>query len=309
MSDVETAAPAPDEAEALSAARAGYEAKTRGFQPPVDEPASPTPQATAESADDQSGGANGGSGDSKPAEEATQPAEPAASAPSVQDELTSLKEKVRSMEASGGASAQEIRRLHGEIGSLNRAIKSMSKTEPAGDELAAAISRAEKVAEEYPELGGPMVTALKLMSQRQAAQPAAEAPPAEQVNAPSEQNGYSQEQQQAIKAIDEVHPDRRQIKDSPEFKTWLSTKPAEYQQSFWTTWNPAVVSDCLTKFKTYREVEQTRAAQAEADRKRKQTRLEASVSPQGVPGRVQPQVLPDEAGFARGYARRKGLAA
>jgi hypothetical protein len=317
MSDATTQADAsPSADEALAQANTGY-AKARGIEPPA--PASSTEQATVESGDEATAGLDVAPAETeKPASAEPTPtpaptAAPAPAAPSVSEELTALKQKVKDMEANG-ASKEVTRRLHGEIGNLNRSLKNLqsAKDAPAEDELAAALQQAEDVAKEYPELGTPLVKALRLLSTRQVAQPAAEAPASEAAapaTAPAA-SGYTTEQQAAIKAIDEAHPDRTKIKDSPEFKTWLAQTP-EYRDTFWTSWNPAVVSGCLTEFKAHRKAEDARAAAAaaaaEADRKRKQDRLAAGESPQGVPNKAAPTTLPDDAGFQRGYAKVKRL--
>jgi hypothetical protein len=307
MSDVETAAPAPDEAQALSAARAGY-AKATGATPPA--PEASAPQGTAASGDDSSAGANGAPATTQASTEkpdttasTAAPAAPAAAPAAINDELASLKQHVKDLQATGGASAQEVRRLHGEIGTLTKAIRSFeqAKGTAADDQLTAALKRAERMAEEYPEIAGPMVEALKLMHQKQAAPPAVEAPaPA----APSQPQA-APEQQAAIRAIDEAHPDRHQVTASDGFKAWFAAQTPAYQSMVQTTWNPAVLSDCLTKFKTHDAVEKARVAAKAAEDQRKKDRLTAAASPQGVPGKGQPTTLPDEEGFRRGYAKRK----
>jgi hypothetical protein len=308
MSDVETAAPAPDEASALSAARAGY-AKATGSAPPA---AASTTQDTAASGDDLSAGANGAPATTQSETGTDSTAQPAAAPaaapaqPAIHDELASLKQRVAELQTTGGASAQEVRRLQGEIGNLNRAIKTFeqAKGTAADDQLAAALKRAEDMAKEFPEIATPMVEALKLLSQRQAAQPAAEAPaPA----APSQPQGPTSEQQLAIRAIDEAHPDRHQVTTSTEFKTWIAAQPPEYQQLVASTWNPAVLSGCLTKFKEHAAAEKARAVAKAAEVQRKTDRLTAAASPQGVPAKGQPSTLPDEAGYSRGYARKRRL--
>lgn len=211
------------------------------------------------------------------------------------EELKALKAKV----ASASSDPDAVRKLNGEIGNINRTLKAMQSTSaktdeaPADDELAAALRNAEAAAEEYPEVVGPLVKALKASIARQ---PAAQAQPedlAERVTAAVSKARETD----AIEALKEEHPDFETVRDTPEYKTWLTSKPPEFQQKFLNTWNPAVVARGLTDFKDSLK-----------KREQKQTRLATAVAPQGVPQKAGPSTLPDEAGFSVGYNKgRKRL--
>lgn len=255
---------------------AGYENSTRGEKPPVEI----EPIVEEEVAD------------VPPPDEVVAEDPPAVI---LAAELKALKAKIS---ASSG-DADEIRKLHGAVGDINRTLKALQSTStkpdeaPADDELAAALASAEAAAEEYPEVVGPLVKALKASIARQ---PAAQAQPedlAERVTAAVSKARETD----AIEALKEEHPDFMTVRDTPEYKTWLASKPPEFQERFNTTWNPAVVARGLTEFKD------SLKKQAQ-----KQTRLATAVAPQGVPGRAGPSTLPDEAGFSVGYNKgRKRL--
>jgi hypothetical protein len=83
------------------------------------------------------------------------------------------------------------------------------------------------------------------------------------------------------------------VRETPEYKSWLSSKPADFQEDFNTTWDPAVVSLGLTEFKD--------SLKAKA---RKQDRLASAVSPQGVPQQARQSTLSDEEGFSVGYYQK-----
>lgn len=276
---------APTEAEELAAAQAGYGRKTRGDEPPVEEPA--TQPAVEEPAGEQPAEAS--------AAEMSPAPEPELTVTTLAEELKALKAKV----ANTTSDPEAVRKLHGEIGNINRTLKALQSTPaktdeaPADDELAAALKSAEAAAEEYPEVVGPLVKALKASIARQ---PAAQAQPedlAERVTAAVSKARETD----AIEALKEEHPDFMTVRDTPEYKTWLSSKPPEFQEKFNTTWNPAVVARGLTEFKD------SLKKQAQ-----KQTRLATAVAPQGVPQKAGPSTLPDEAGFSVGYNKgRKRL--
>lgn len=274
---------APTEAEELAAAQAGYGRKTRGEEPPVEEPAN-QPAAEEPAAEQPA---------ETPAAELPAP-DPEPTVSTLAEELKALKAKV----ANTTSDPEAVRKLHGEIGNINRTLKALQnppkgEEAPADDELAAALKSAEAAAEEYPEVVGPLVKALKASIARQ---PAAQAQPedlAERVTAAVSRARETD----AIEALKEEHPDFMTVRDTPEYKTWLASKPPEFQERFNTTWNPAVVARGLTEFKDSLK-----------KREQKQTRLATAVAPQGVPQKAGPSTLPDEAGFSVGYNKgRKRL--
>lgn len=275
----------PTEAEQLASAQAGYGRKTRGDEPPVEEPAGQP--AAEEQAVEQPAEAPA---DDTPAPESEQ------TVATLAEELKALKAKV----ASTNSDPDAVRKLHGEIGNINRTLKALQTASetpdeaPADDELAAALANAEAAAEEYPEVVGPLVKVLKAsMARQQQAKPAVPEDLDERVaTAVSKQR-----ETDAIEALKEEHPDFMTVRDTPEYKTWIASKPPEFQTRFNTTWNPAVVARGLTEFKDSLK-----------KREQKQTRLATAVTPQGVPQKAGPSTLPDEAGFAVGYNKgRKRL--
>lgn len=245
------------EAEQLESANAGYN-KTRGDTPPV-EVAEAAPVV-----------------ESKPAV-VEQPTVDLA------QELAALKAKV----ATSSGDSDTVRRLHGEIGNINRTLKALqTKPEqaPADDEFAAAMKRAEAAAAEFPEVLNPVLELVKANASRQA-----------NVNPADIESRVSSaiketRQIDAIESLKEDHPDYETVRETPEYKTWLSSKTPEFQHRFNTTWNPAVVAKGLSEFKDSLKVKE-----------RKQNRLESAVTPQGVPAKPQSSTLPDDAGFAAGY--------
>lgn len=295
MTDTVTTPVVDESAQAMQSAQAGYDGKARA-QAPAPEVQNVPAQPLAETAPAAS--------PKDPEEELTPPAEADKPSPitAVSTQLDDLKAQIRELKE-GGADAATVRKMHGEIGELNRSLKQLTALQkaeaPAVDELAAALADAEAKAAEYPEIYGPLLKTLKVMQARmgqpaapETAQPPTEAAkPAETVVDPAEQARVAT-QTAAIKALDEVHPDRHLIRQSPEFQAWLKAKPPEYQKRVTTSWNPAVVAEPFTDFKAFK-----------AKQAKNQQRLDAAVTEKGVP-RTEPTTLPDEAGAQRGYARR-----
>lgn len=282
VTPVEADAPA-SEAQALADAQAGYERKTRGEQPPVS--AEPTTESTPAPVEET------------PTAEATQgaptpegePAQPM----SVADELAALRARVNEM-ASTSADPGEIRRLNGEIGNINRTLQQLQKgkeegEQPAASELDAVLKDAEAVAEEYPELAGPLVKAIKAL------QSIAPKAPEVDIDARVSAAVAKQREQDAIAALKEEHPDFTEFRQTADFKDWLASKPAAFRKTFTETWNPATVAKGLTEAKEW----------AKARRQNKDRRLSA-VLPQGAGGPQVKQPPSDEQAVLAGYNRAKG---
>lgn len=216
--------------------------------------------------------------------------DPAVAEPDVKtlaDELQTLKARI----STSSGDSQEIRKLHGAVGDINRTLKALqnpAQPTPDDSELSAALASAESVAQEYPELAGPLVKALKLSMSRQApkAQP-------EDFTERISSEVTKIRQQDAIESLQEEHPDYVTVRETPEYKTWLASKTPEYQERFNNTWNPAVVAKGLTEFKDSLKV-----------RAKKQDRLAAAVTPQGVPQQAKSSTLPDEEGLNVGYYQK-----
>lgn len=255
-----------DEAAALASAIAGYEKKTmRGDEPPV-EVVPDEPEHVQEEA-------------------------PASNEPTVADELAALKAKVHAMAATNDPDA--VRKLHGDIGDINRTLKNLQKSEqaPFDEELTAAMTAAESVADEYPELAGPLVKAIKALGATRQT-PAHHEP--ENVDERISAAVEHRLQKNAIEALQEEHPDYSTVRETPEFKAWEKTKTPEFVQKLWASWNPAVVARGLTEFKDSIKA-----------RQKKQDRLAGAVTPQGVPSQAKSSTLPDDAGFSVGYNKAR----
>jgi hypothetical protein len=277
------------EAQAIADAQVGYSGKARAQAPA--EPVAPVKEPTA-LADPATPASDLDPDDEQPDPQA-QAAKPDPTAV-VTKQLEDLKAQVRELKASG-ADAETVRKMHGDIGEINRTLKQLKALEkaPADDELAAALKDAETVAGEYPELAGPLVKAIKAIQSRQPAAPETQETPAAQPVDVQAVRALAQ-QEAAIKALDEVHPDRHQIKESQEFKAWFASKPPEYQKKVTSSWNPAVVAEPFTDFKAYVAAQQ-----------RKKDRLAAAVTPQGLP-RSAPTAISDEEAARIGYERARG---
>jgi hypothetical protein len=261
------------EAEALAQMMAGYSRKeARADEAPADvvTPPSDTPEAVEPVITDRSTN------------------EPQAEL-SLADQLAALKAQVHAMAGQGEPEA--VRKLHGEIGNINRTLKQIQdaqpKPEPVKDELTQALEDAEKIAGDFPEIAGPLVKAMKALKEKSGQPQSFEPADIEsRVLTLTEQKL----QQQAIEQLAEEHPDYETVRDTPEFKSWEASKTPEFQKRLRETWNPAVVSKALTEFKDSLKAKAT-----------KQKRLEAAVVTPGTSGQAKPSTLSDEEALWAGY--------
>lgn len=277
-----------DDAEALAAMMAGYNARA-AKSAPAQEVTTSEPAVIAQVAEVAA-----------PEASSTEEAEPAA--PTLEERLAAFKEEIRL-----AADTQEpaaVRRLHGEIGDMNRRLKAMetkpapAPAAPVDDELTAAMGKAEALAAEYPELAGPLVEALKAVTKAKPnAAPQGQALSQDDINRMVEERAAQQVRQleerqrkEAEKVLKVDHPDFDTVIASKEFSSWVKTKPAELQDTIVNTENPMLAARFLSEFK-----ETQRTTQKKTDR------LKGAITPQGVTSQAAPSKLPDEQGLWVGY--------
>jgi hypothetical protein len=204
-------------------------------------------------------------------------------------ELKALKEKVAASHEDAGT----VRKLHGEIGNINRTLLEMKNPPPAPVEDTDA-AELDALIEEYPDLVGPLVKTLRA-TQAQLAN--LQHRPTDDIDQRVSQTIASIRQEDAAETLAMEHPDYRSLPGTPEYEGWLSNKTPEFQERFRNTWNPAVVSRGLTEFK-----------ESLKKRESKQERLSSAITPKGVSRKVGESTLSDEeavwAGYNSGHKRQ-----
>jgi hypothetical protein len=196
-------------------------------------------------------------------------------------ELKALKEKV----ASSHGDADSVRKLHGEIGNINRTLLEM-KAPPPAPVVDTDAAELDALIEEYPDLVGPLVKTLRATQ----AQLASLQRPPEDIDNRVAEKIAALRKEEAAETLAIEHPDYRTLPGTPEYENWLSSKTPEFQERFRTTWNPAVVSRGLTEFK-----------ESLKKREEKQERLASAITPKGVSRKVGESTLSDEEAIWAGY--------
>lgn len=286
------------EAEAMASMMAGYNARSANALP-ADVPQNQSAQPESIPANDVPIEAPQGGEQETPAAAPAEPVKDAAAL--MREQLAAFKEEVRTIVGD----PTTVRKLHGEIGDINRKLKQLEakpapRPAPVDEELAAAMQGAERVAEDFQELGGPLVTALKAV--------------AKAGNKPQEQQGLTQEQiseqietrakqlleseqerqhNEAVTVLKMDHPDFTDVMRSPEFDAWVKAKPADLQETIRHTENPLLAGRFLTEFKDSRRAQE-----------KKQGRLAAAVTPTGVAAPVAaPSKLTADEEIMLGYSK------
>lgn len=186
---------------------------------------------------------------------------------------------------------QDLSKVHGKFGELNRTLQALQGRSGTLNKGALARLRSE-----YPEVADLLEEDLQ-----------SQAPPAPQAQPqPDLQQHFEQRLQQEVSRVTDgmapqmlslVHPDWREIPQSPEFENWRRQQPAEVQRQLNESKDAAWAAQQLTAFKTWRQKQATTTAS-------RNQRLEAAVQPTGVPST--PAGPTTEAAFLAGFKAERG---
>ncbi len=270
--------------------------------------------------------------DSKGTDPAAQNKAAAAQAPAVEpsriaglteDEMKALFAKVPALEQALSqqlpgiqqAFAEEVRKVYGKIGELNRTLESLRQ----GRKLSAA--QLKRLNTEFPEIAGMLAEDFSEIYAAQEGQQAAQdqaQQASQQAAAPAPQAPQQADIQKLIsdsvnnavagisaqaerKALALVHPGWEEIVQSPEFATWLQSLPPEQARHYAESEDARIASEAISLFSD--------AAKAKANVKQtKQTRLERAVAPTGESAPA-PNTIDDEQAFVIGFNSQRGIPA
>lgn len=277
------------EQQELAEMMAGYEA--RGDNTP---PASTQSAASEEASQQENAGSTQDGHTGQEGNQSDDQIEAGTPATDLVAKLEELKAEVRANASQH--SPDSVRKLYGEIGNINRTLQSlqdaMPKPAPVKDSLTAAMEDADRLAEEYPELAGPLVNAMKEVAKTK---PVQEAPAT--VDPDLIQQQVNQRlRAQAVESLEYEHPDFAQVIDSPEFSKWVDSKPADMQARIRNTENPTLAARFLTEFKDSQR-------QQQQVQQKKTNRLEQAITPRGAPQPPAKSKLTEDEEIMAGYLR------
>lgn len=219
-----------------------------------------------------------------------------------------LREKMEALESLPG----QVRNLAGHIGGLNNGVKELKaaldtakaasttgKDAPTQDAIASAAGSSEKwdrLKEDFPEWAEGIEERLAKSGGGKA------------VDVDALRRDVTGDIESIVSAGVDVaeerafvrfkHPDWKNTVKTPEFKAWLETQPKDIK----SLTGSALADDTIKVLDSYGSHRQTLAA-TEADRARKQRRLQGATTPGGKTSGVTATGISDEQAFERGYKK------
>jgi len=222
-----------------------------------------------------------------------------AAAPAAPEYVQITKEEFEGLKASAAA-VEELRttltqnsdKAFGKIGGIERLIRELQNTTPAGEAVELSEEDMAEFAAEYPELATMQRTVFnkalsKIKLRGTGTGEAFDPAKLEEMVAPridTALKGVDDRVEYLVESrlLSREHPDWREVVDAGKpdsknaYRTWLATQPAEYQKLVNSTFDSSVISEALTKFKA--------AEKAKATASQRQSRIDAAVTPRGVGG-------------------------
>lgn len=184
----------------------------------------------------------------------------------------------------------QLRDAHGRIGALNDLVKQTreQKKEEAKPPTLTAVEL-KRMKEQYPELAESLTADIgELMAT--IAKPQDKEEVSRLVREQVAELSFAERKQM----LSDEHPDWEDIKKGEDLWKWIATLPADEAQAFQNSANPLYVAKKLTAFKAWRDG----ATKAKDD---SQERLEAALTPRGVP-RTSKSTISDEEAMLKGFA-------
>lgn len=240
------------------------------------------------------------------AEKPAQAETPAEEKPTLVGGLTEEEWNARAAKAAGVEELRsEIRKNFGQIGEVKRTLEDLSKKLAAGTATRKITKEAlKRVNEELPGLGDALAADLsELLGTAEAAQEKAEAQGkafdpdayfAEKLAPALQQLEARANEKAELRIVKSIHRDFETVVKSQEFAGWLKTLPEEKQKEFRDSEDGFVAADAVTEFKDW-TAKQKKVAE------KKQTRLEAAVTPQGAAKGHEPITQDEDALFEKGF--------
>lgn len=214
----------------------------------------------------------------------------------------------------GAAWEAEVRKVFSKVGEINRTVQEMKTAIAAGGNKSSTrkitAEQLKRVSEELPGLGEALAQDLAAIFGETETSTAQAQAKAEAQGKPFDGEAYFAEKigpalevakAQANEAaqtelLEFMHPDYGTTVNSPEFKAWLQSLPAERQKEVAESPRAVVAGRAITEFKDW-------SAKAQKAQERNKTRLEGAITPKGGGSPPGQPTQDDEADFAKGFKK------
>ena len=237
----------------------------------------------------------------EPAEAAQEPAPPPKLAQITEDQYAELLARAAAVDELKAGLDKKVDTAFGKIGEINRLIASLQQSTPAGEAISLNDDDLAELSSEFPEIAAMTAKGLNRVLSRLkgtgGTSPDIESIVQQRLAPVMEALPTRVEAMVSEKLLAKEHGDWRAIVGKPdektEYRAWLSTQPAEYQQTVSETYDSVVIGESLTRFEEARK-------KAEAANQRK-SRFEAAATPRGMPGNT-PLESDETAGFRAAFS-------
>lgn len=248
----------------------------------------------------------------EPAEAAQEPAPPPKLAQITEDQYAELLARAAAVDELKAGLDKKVDQAFGKIGDVNRLIASLQQSTPAGEAISLNDDDLAELSSEFPEIAAMTAKGLNRVLSRLkgtgGTSPDIESIVQQRLAPVMEALPTRVEAMVSEKLLAKEHGDWRAIVGKPdektEYRAWLSTQPAEYQQTVSETYDSVVIGESLTRFKAEQAKAQAAAEEArkkaEAANQRK-SRFEAAATPRGMPGNT-PLESDETAGFRAAFS-------
>ena len=274
-----------EDAEIAAAFSASFDTDARADEAPATEQSTDEVAEETQIADDE-----------VPADAETE-APPEVKAGVSEEQLTAMLAKMPKIEELETMTTAEIRKVHGKIGEINRALQELQKngtSKQPGIKLTGANFK--RLHEEYPDLAELLAEDLNESGAREQTAETEAAP--QQSPLQSNENfdeRVAEVKQELYKNMQTSlllmqHKDYTQVFGSDEFKVWAQTLPADDQSKLEESWDAMYLGEKFTEFKQWRTHKQTGAQE-------RKSRLDRAIVPTGTQAAIKPQAQSLQDGF------------
>lgn len=229
-----------------------------------------------------------------------QPAPPVVAAGLTDEQLTALLARLPKVDEIETTYGKRFEQVYGKFGEMQRTINEL-KGKSGGEPVRLTPEGLKRMHAEFPEMAQMLAEDLSEVIRVQGGT-SFDPSMVEPLLQERENKIRAEVQQQADQKMEQKlltlrHRDWQNVVASDEFAVWQQTLPAEDQNALNNTWDSLYLGDKLDEFKEWRD----RSKQVVQER---QNRLQAAVTPQGLPSQGAPVQNDDDAFLAGWKAAR-----
>jgi hypothetical protein len=195
-----------------------------------------------------------------------------------EDQFNELMSKANSVETLQAEHRRAMDQVFGKIGSMKQVLEQRQAETASGAPVEFSSEDFADLANDYPEFAETLTKAMTNAAKK--LRGTGTAPSAEPIDI-----GAIQEQLRVAlneEALEDEHEGWQEFVQTNEFKSWLSTKPADYQSRLIASQNARFIGKGLTECKQWVSDKQKAAQEAQQKAQKQSARFEAAVNPKSA---------------------------